>query len=74
MGIWDPTRFPDGLDASKADVQKALAMMREQKMQRSSDALLAGIVHANALLQADRASEASTYGVCGGEAPVRYFE
>ena len=40
--------------------EKALAMMREQKMQRSSDALLAGIVHAHALLHSDRAAEART--------------
>ena len=40
--------------------EKAFAILREKKADRSQDALLAGIVHANALLQADRASEART--------------
>ena len=38
MGIRDPARFPDGLDASKADVQKALAMMREQRLSMFGEA------------------------------------
>lgn len=40
--------------------ERALAMLHELKAARSQDALLAGIVHANALLQAKRASEART--------------
>ncbi len=40
--------------------EQALAMLHEKKAGRGQDALLAGIVHANALLQANRASEART--------------
>lgn len=49
-------------DAAKALslAEKALAMLREKKADRSQDALLAGIVHANALLQSNRAAEART--------------
>ncbi|MFZ2234852.1 MAG: serine/threonine-protein kinase, partial [Dokdonella sp.] len=38
--------------------EQALAMLREKEADRGQDALLAGIVHANALLQSNRASEA----------------
>ena len=40
--------------------EQAQAMLHELKADRSHDALLASIVHANALLQANRASEART--------------
>lgn len=40
--------------------ERALAMLHELKAARSQDALLAGIVHANALLQAKRANETRT--------------
>lgn len=32
MGIWDPQRFPDGLDARKADVLETLGMLRERHL------------------------------------------
>ncbi|MGB0134889.1 protein kinase domain-containing protein [Dokdonella sp.] len=40
--------------------EKALEILREKKAERSQDAMLAGIVHANALLQSNRAAEART--------------
>ena len=38
--------------------ERALTMLRDKKANRGQDALLAGIVHANALLQSNRAGEA----------------
>ncbi|HET9032920.1 MAG TPA: serine/threonine-protein kinase [Dokdonella sp.] len=47
-------------DAEKAFSlsEKAMAILREKKVDQSHDALLAGIVHAHALLQSSRAAEA----------------
>ncbi len=38
MGIWDPARFPDGLDASKANVLDTLALLREQRLSMFGEA------------------------------------
>ena len=32
LGIWDPQRFPDGADASRTDVERTLALMRQQRL------------------------------------------
>lgn len=38
MGIWDPQRFPDGPDASKADVLETLVLLRERHLSMFGEA------------------------------------